>query len=253
MKPQKKDNLVNDELMVLLNEWHRQRKEKENENLKMMPADLLHGFLTAIVIGPGIAAPSKWLSYAFGNTKEMPTFANENQMQTIISLLLSIYNCVLQTINNDTFVPVFSYVKEDGVEKEDVSVWCFGFFTGVSVFGKEKWDYVNNEYLAELCLPIFSNVYTLNELLLTLYKEEQLKKIESIGDKKREIITDAVYKIRDYFIELQKKNFFGLLGDNNLNKIDLTPKRNEKPKIGRNDPCPCGSGKKYKKCCGKEL
>lgn len=25
---------------------------------------------------------------------------------------------------------------------------------------------------------------------------------------------------------------------------------NEQPKIGRNDPCPCGSGKKYKKCCG---
>jgi uncharacterized protein YecA (UPF0149 family) len=22
-------------------------------------------------------------------------------------------------------------------------------------------------------------------------------------------------------------------------------------KIGRNDPCPCGSGKKYKKCCGR--
>ena len=27
----------------------------------------------------------------------------------------------------------------------------------------------------------------------------------------------------------------------------------EEPKIGRNDPCPCGSGKKYKKCCGREL
>jgi SEC-C motif-containing protein len=26
--------------------------------------------------------------------------------------------------------------------------------------------------------------------------------------------------------------------------------RHEKPKPGRNDPCPCGSGKKYKKCCG---
>ncbi len=25
----------------------------------------------------------------------------------------------------------------------------------------------------------------------------------------------------------------------------------EAPKVGRNDPCPCGSGKKYKKCCGK--
>jgi SEC-C motif-containing protein len=26
--------------------------------------------------------------------------------------------------------------------------------------------------------------------------------------------------------------------------------RRETPKIGRNDPCPCGSGRKYKKCCG---
>lgn len=29
------------------------------------------------------------------------------------------------------------------------------------------------------------------------------------------------------------------------------PHRREEKKIGRNDPCPCGSGKKYKKCCGK--
>ena len=28
--------------------------------------------------------------------------------------------------------------------------------------------------------------------------------------------------------------------------------RNEEPKVGRNDPCPCGSGKKYKNCCGKQ-
>ncbi|MBQ0079754.1 MAG: SEC-C domain-containing protein [Eubacterium sp.] len=27
--------------------------------------------------------------------------------------------------------------------------------------------------------------------------------------------------------------------------------RRESPKVGRNDPCPCGSGKKYKKCCGR--
>jgi uncharacterized protein YecA (UPF0149 family) len=30
----------------------------------------------------------------------------------------------------------------------------------------------------------------------------------------------------------------------------LEPIRRDKPKVGRNDPCPCGSGKKYKKCCG---
>ena len=30
-----------------------------------------------------------------------------------------------------------------------------------------------------------------------------------------------------------------------------TPIKNEGPQVGRNDPCPCGSGKKYKQCCGK--
>ena len=30
-----------------------------------------------------------------------------------------------------------------------------------------------------------------------------------------------------------------------------TPIKNEGPQVGRNDPCPCGSGKKYKNCCGK--
>ncbi len=29
------------------------------------------------------------------------------------------------------------------------------------------------------------------------------------------------------------------------------PLTREEPKVGRNDPCPCGSGKKYKKCCGR--
>ena len=43
----------------------------------------------------------------------------------------------------------------------------------------------------------------------------------------------------------------------NINGIDNEttnhePVKNEGPKIGRNDPCPCGSGKKYKNCCGKQ-
>jgi preprotein translocase subunit SecA len=30
-----------------------------------------------------------------------------------------------------------------------------------------------------------------------------------------------------------------------------TPAAASHPRVGRNDPCPCGSGKKYKKCCGQ--
>ena len=34
-------------------------------------------------------------------------------------------------------------------------------------------------------------------------------------------------------------------------EVSHMPVTNSEPKVGRNDPCPCGSGKKYKNCCGK--
>jgi preprotein translocase subunit SecA len=36
-----------------------------------------------------------------------------------------------------------------------------------------------------------------------------------------------------------------------FNKADEALSMQKDKKIGRNDPCPCGSGKKYKKCCGR--
>ena len=39
------------------------------------------------------------------------------------------------------------------------------------------------------------------------------------------------------------------LTNDGKDKVSKAPKKSEK--IGRNDPCPCGSGKKYKNCCGK--
>ena len=33
--------------------------------------------------------------------------------------------------------------------------------------------------------------------------------------------------------------------------VKRTPVVNQEPKVGRNEPCPCGSGKKYKNCCGR--
>jgi preprotein translocase subunit SecA len=40
-------------------------------------------------------------------------------------------------------------------------------------------------------------------------------------------------------------------GDGSELKLDLAPVRRDTPKVGRNEPCPCGSGKKYKNCCGR--
>jgi preprotein translocase subunit SecA len=44
---------------------------------------------------------------------------------------------------------------------------------------------------------------------------------------------------------------FGEAGENGGAKSAPQQPIVNKNNIGRNDPCPCGSGKKYKKCCGK--
>ena len=38
-----------------------------------------------------------------------------------------------------------------------------------------------------------------------------------------------------------------------LNELNSDYNNTSTPKIGRNDPCNCGSGKKYKKCCGSKV
>jgi tetratricopeptide (TPR) repeat protein len=47
---------------------------------------------------------------------------------------------------------------------------------------------------------------------------------------------------------IKLKREAGLVDD--IDEFEEQPVRREAPKVGRNDPCPCGSGKKYKKCCG---
>ena len=48
-------------------------------------------------------------------------------------------------------------------------------------------------------------------------------------------------------IEVVKKQITNESDDSTVKQ----PKKNKEKKIGRNDPCPCGSGKKYKNCCGR--
>ena len=61
--------------------------------------------------------------------------------------------------------------------------------------------------------------------------------------------------IEDTVAEMSWWHCFEEPSSRDLDPIDVfdappAPLRRESPKIGRNDPCPCASGKKYKKCCG---
>ena len=68
-------------------------------------------------------------------------------------------------------------------------------------------------------------------------------------------IDDTIGELKNwaYFKNNSQDKYFDQLMNKNpgfMSQPKGTPTVNE-PKIGRNDPCPCGSGKKYKKCCGK--
>lgn len=70
-----------------------------------------------------------------------------------------------------------------------------------------------------------------------------------------EVSFEAHYAVRGMPQTLREDAFFRR-EDNRWFYVDgnvygQEPYRRETPKIGRNEPCPCGSGKKYKKCCGR--
>ena len=59
--------------------------------------------------------------------------------------------------------------------------------------------------------------------------------------------------------KVERKQVVKITHEGTENQVTNSPKqsatnttvKNDEPRVGRNDPCPCGSGKKYKQCCGK--
>ena len=74
------------------------------------------------------------------------------------------------------------------------------------------------------------------------------------GDKKGVVEFRALYTANGEFCNHHEVSSFVKEADGwkfeDGELVGETPIVREEPKVGRNDPCPCGSGKKYKKCCG---
>ena len=69
-------------------------------------------------------------------------------------------------------------------------------------------------------------------------------------------MSEAVQSLHEEWLDTPRETLEGKKPSEMLDGGRLFPQkvetfRREAPKVGRNDPCPCGSGKKYKKCCGK--
>jgi preprotein translocase subunit SecA len=84
---------------------------------------------------------------------------------------------------------------------------------------------------------------------LQAYTMEGFDLFEQLLDKIDEQIAEFLLKANIEQNTERKQTIHGIANDGKQ-KAKSDPKRNEN-KVGRNDPCPCGSGKKYKQCCGK--
>ena len=77
------------------------------------------------------------------------------------------------------------------------------------------------------------------KILLNLHKKDQIQR------------TQAAKITREGVENTVRMNMGDGSGVKESKTQNNTPIVNNEPKVGRNDPCPCGSGKKYKNCCGK--
>ncbi|MBN1931309.1 MAG: preprotein translocase subunit SecA [Desulfobacterales bacterium] len=90
---------------------------------------------------------------------------------------------------------------------------------------------------------------------LIVYKKEGFEMFQDMISRVKEEIIGILFRIQiaepEKIDELRLPKEQDLVFSSGDGPVKKTPvKRNEK-KIGRNDPCPCGSGKKYKKCCSQ--
>ncbi|CAN7721500.1 UPF0149 family protein [Caballeronia sp. LjRoot31] len=203
--------------------------------------DGLDGYLTAIAIGPITLMPSQWLPGIWGPERDdAPAFESKEQAQRIMSLIVQHFNGIIETLENDlgSFAPVFSEDKfpDDPHVYPNAEPWALGFMEGLNLC-RSAWQPLFDEPDGQVWLrPLhLLGAEDLSEeedsLVLRPDQREQFAKQ----------IPDSIAMIYRYWLPFRRAVFERELA---------TTVQRAAPKVGRNDPCPCGSGKKFKKCCG---
>lgn len=94
------------------------------------------------------------------------------------------------------------------------------------------------------------------ELMIKSIKDDMVKycfnaTIET-STSRSEVVSAGARNIKTEYVDNEVNKAHGVEAPLNMPQKQQTVVRTA-PKVGRNDPCPCGSGKKYKNCCGKEV
>lgn len=206
-----------------------------------MDLSTLDGFFAAIALNPEFVLPSQWLPWVWDMEagEETPAFENAEQAERVSGLLLRHYNNVQDMIGEGRFAPLmYTLAQEDGSEFYDAEGWSIGFMLGVSLF-QDTWQPIFDEH-GEWLAP-----------MMLLGTEEGWEKLEEMHPDRadQKPIIRAAYEAIPEKIEAIFLHFLPQREAAAQARVTATLRR-AGDKVGRNDPCPCGSGKKFKKCCG---
>ncbi len=197
----------------------------------------IHGVLAAVSLSPRPSAPAIWMPVFFNMKNDQPEFASREQAQTFLDTSVLAYNAVVASFEGKEDAYEFPFPvpadEETSLSNEDIGKlgeWCEGFIKGLRCTGVEAAgfddDFINLMSPIAFCArpKVFTNNQDSPELA------ETFSRIAAE-------MPENIMALRNYFLlYLQKEQ-------RQSQQVQST---------GRNDPCPCGSGKKYKHCCGKK-
>ncbi len=211
-------------------------------------ASALDGFLTAVVSGPNMIPPSQWLPAIWGGPSEEPYWESEAEFENFMRLVTQQMNNIADIL---TYCPEnFQCLFIEWVFDDETCVisteWCEGYMCGVRL-DEQAW----------LQTPEAVTADTLGVINLLAGSEPEV--LESLSEdavvRLREKVGPAAKQLHAYWLQQRMEqapefppNFDPAGLFNTSMAAANMPVRNES-KVGRNDPCPCGSGKKYKRCC----
>mgnify|MGYP001411157953 CR=1 FL=1 len=219
-----------------------------------MTLEELDGFLAALGCNPKEVPPDEYFPEIWGSVdQQVDLFPNLEDLREFFQLVTRhLGTVIVRLASEEDFEPLLEEDEDGEVTGND---WAQGFLRGMDLDQGSWSELLNDEDLAAILIPIFA-------LACEHSPDPEIRPFDKpVDEEKRELLlaglSAAAPLLYAYFAEAREAA--GGAGDEEPDAEDDPPGSSvtygtyerEGPKIGRNEPCPCGSGKKYKRCCGK--
>ena len=206
----------------------------------------LQGFLFTVVSAPEMVPPSEWLPIIFAG--EDVDYASAEQANAVIGQIMALSNTInAAVLDPPTLLPADCQLQDDVLANfEDdapIAQWSRGFLRGHQWL-EELWeDYVPKELQEELDATLVALSFFSSRQMAEDFHAEAAR-----GEQSLEAMADAIHRVLPAAVA--QYAHMGRSIAEVLAEHDADVQEPTRTKVGRNDPCPCGSGKKYKRCCG---